>query len=97
MDKVEYILTPEGIANICAASVVQALATLGISSGEINFSQAKRVFGNDFILLYNSGRIRPVSVGSGKGGTIKFRVADILAAKEAERSLARMQLKQLKK
>ncbi|MBQ9186015.1 MAG: hypothetical protein IJ151_09140 [Bacteroidales bacterium] len=49
-----YFLPKDALEDICSVAVAKTLLTLGLSSGEINFSQAKRVFGKDFLLLYNT-------------------------------------------
>lgn len=76
------------LMDAATAAAVEALRLLGLTSGEVSGSQAAAVYGSEFRQLVKAGKIRPVRVGRGARGTKYYAVADILAARAAERSKA---------
>lgn len=76
------------LMDAATAAAVEALRLLGLTSGEVSGSQAAAVYGSEFRQLVKAGKIRPVRVGRGARGTKYYSVADILAARAAERSKA---------
>lgn len=59
----------------------KTMEALGITSGEISQRQARNIYGKWFIDADRDGRIRPCSIETGRAGTRKYRVVDILALK----------------
>ena len=86
----------KSILEIASLAVINALETLGLSSGEISQSRAREIYGQDFLLLVRAGKIKPCRCGDGKTGTKWYRVADILAARESERQKSSIQLNSIK-
>lgn len=83
--KIENNLTT-AIQDISEMGAIKALEKIGMTTGEISKSQAYRVYGRQFIEdLMRDGRLKPCHVGSGKNGTIKFYVPDILAIRGTDR------------
>lgn len=68
----------------------KTLETLGLTSGEISFSKAKKIYGKWFTDAYASQRIFPCRVENGRAGTIWFRVVDILKLKAYDSARAEL-------
>lgn len=58
--------------------------SLGVTSGELTYSQAVKVYGNWFKDAVTSGALYPIRYGAGSGRTRWFSVTAILALKSAE-------------
>lgn len=78
----------EILINTATLAVVEALRVLGLTSGEVSGSQAASIYGTEFRELVKAGKLRPVRVGHGARGTKYYSVAEIIAARAAEREKA---------
>ena len=65
-------------------AVNTALTQLGITSGELTYAGALKVYGQWFANAVRNGRIAPIRFGEGKTPTKWYSVADILAYKAVE-------------
>lgn len=97
MNTKEYTLPEDALRDICTCAVYIAIETLGLSSGEISTSEARKRYGAIFTYLVSAGKLHPTRVGSGKTGTRWYRVADITRLIAEERSKARIQLQSVNK
>ena len=65
-------------------AVTTAMTQMGLSSGELTYSAATKVYGQWFVNAVRNGRIEPSRIGNGKTATKWFSIADILAYKAVE-------------
>lgn len=65
-------------------AVNTALTQLGLTSGELTYAAALKVYGQWFANAVKNGRITPIRLGEGRTPTKWYSVADILAYKAAE-------------
>lgn len=89
-------LTKTTIHAIAGAAAVEVLRALGVSSGELNYTQAAEVYGKWFEDAVKAGRLKESHRGEGKTGRRWFSVADILVLKADETMRAEAQLKTIK-
>ena len=65
---------------------IEALASVGLTTGEISQRQAYETYGRKFINeAVASGRLKPSHIGEGRTGTIRYAVSDIIAIRTADR------------
>lgn len=70
----------QGLIKTCVEiGTTTALVNLGMTSGEISQRRAKKVYGDYFVQLERSGRIRPCRIESGRAGTRYYLVSEILS------------------
>lgn len=78
--------TQEILQDMAQMGAVQALASVGLTTGEISQSQAYATYGRKFIReMVANGRLKPSHIGEGKTGTIRYAIADILAIRAADK------------
>lgn len=78
--------TQEILKDIAKMGAMEVLDSTGLATSEISQRQAHKVYGRKFIdRVVAEGRLKPVSIGQGRTGTIRFSVADILAIRAADR------------
>lgn len=73
-------------------AVATTLVQMGAASGELTYAAATRVYGTWFTNAVKTGKLQPIRMGSGRGATRWFSVADILAYKAAELEMAHIVL-----
>lgn len=78
------------IRTASSMGAAQTLVTLGITSGEISQTKARRIYGRWFTDAVRNGRLRPVRVEDGRAGTIWFQVTDILMLKTEDAARAEL-------
>lgn len=65
---------------------VKALESVGLTTGEISQRQAYETYGRKFICeMVETGRLQPSHIGTGRTGTIRYSIADILACRAADK------------
>lgn len=78
--------TRELLRDVAKMGAVEALSAIGLTTGEISQRQAYDTYGRKFIKdAVANGRLHPSSLGSGRTGTIRYAVADILAIRAEDR------------
>lgn len=65
-------------------AVNTALTQLGVTSGELTYAGAIKIYGQWFAAAVKNGHISPVRLGEGKTPKKWYSVADILAYKAVE-------------
>lgn len=80
-------------ATIARLAVIETLRMCGISSCEITKAEARRRFGRWFVYATERGDLKPSRIGRGKTGTQYFRVDEILALQDQERTAAELILR----
>lgn len=93
-DTTFIVLTPTALREAIAAGGVEALRQVGITSGEISKSDARKNYGRWFSNAVKEGRLRPSRMGRTKSSTQWFSVAEILALQASERVEGAVQVKQ---
>lgn len=81
------------IQDCISLGTASALEQLGMHSGEISLSQAKRTYGKWFSDAVMRGRIFPCRVEDGRAGTRWYRVVDILSLKVEDGAEAQLKFK----
>lgn len=80
-------MTNNNNTNTIAQAVQITLERLGVTSGFLTYTKAKKVYGKWFDELVKRGELRPIHKGSGKNGSTLYLISDILekidAAKQA--------------
>lgn len=78
--------TKEILQGMAQMGAVEALASVGLTTGEISQRQAYETYGRKFINeAVANGRLKPCHIGIGRTGTIRYAIADILAIRTADR------------
>jgi len=78
--------TKEILQGMAKMGAIEALASVGLTTGEISQRQAYETYGRKYIReAVDNGRLKPVYVGTGRTGTIRYAIADILAIRTADR------------
>lgn len=88
------VLTPTALREAIAAGGIEALRQVGITSGEISKSDARKNYGRWFSDAVKDGRLKPSRMGRTKSSTQWFSVAEILALQASERTEGSIQVKQ---
>lgn len=65
-------------------AVTTAMTQMGLTSGELTYTAAVKVYGQWFANAVRNGRIEPSRIGNGRTATKWFSIADILAYKAVE-------------
>ena len=81
------------IQDCISLGTASALEQLGMHSGEISLSQARRIYGKWFSDAVMRGRIYPCRVEDGRAGTRWYRVVDILSLKVEDGAAAQLKFK----
>lgn len=71
------------IASAAQQGAAEALAALGLTSGELSQRQAVKTYGKWLADAMKDGTIRPSRIEAGHAGTRWYKVADILALQTA--------------
>lgn len=87
-------MTPTALREAIAAGGIEALRQVGITSGEISKSDARKNYGRWFSDAVREGRLKPSRMGRTKSSTQWFSVAEILALQASERTEGSIQVKQ---
>lgn len=87
-------MTPTALREAIAAGGIEALRQVGITSGEISKSDARKNYGRWFSDAVKDGRLKPSRMGRTKSSTQWFSVAEILALQASERTEGSIQVKQ---
>lgn len=74
--------------NTIAQAVQITLERLGVTSGFMSYTKAKKVYGKWFVELTKRGELRPIRKGEGKNGTEVYLVSDILEKVDAMKAAA---------
>lgn len=80
------------IQNCISLGTASALEQLGIHSGEISQTQARKTYGKWFSDAIMRNRISPCRIEEGRAGTRWYRVVDILALKVEDYAKAELKL-----
>ena len=65
-------------------AVTTAMTQMGLTSGELTYAGALKIYGQWFANAVKNRRITPIRLGEGKTPTKWYSVADILAYKAVE-------------
>lgn len=78
-------ITKDMLKESAKLGALEVLSALGISAGEISQKAAFKTYGRSSVLRWvREGKLTPVSIGSGRTGTIRYAVADITAVRASE-------------
>lgn len=80
------------IQDCISLGTASALEQLGIHSGEISQTQAKKIYGKWFLDCLMRDRIQPCRIEEGRAGTRWYRVVDILSLKVEDSAKAQLKL-----
>lgn len=83
------------IREVAGIAAVEVLRVLGVSSGELNYTQASATYGRWFEDAVKDGRLQESRRGVGKNGRRWFSVEDILTLKAYDTARAELQMRQL--
>ena len=80
------------ITDCISLGTASAMEQMGIHSGEISQTQARRTYGKWFQDCIMRNRIFPCRIEEGRAGTKWYRVVDILALKVEDSAKAQLKL-----
>ena len=76
------------VKEMMKGAVVETLIALGMTTGELSYNKALKVYGQDFARFVREGKLTPCRVGKGRTGNKWYSVSDIIAVRIAEQRKA---------
>lgn len=78
-------LTKDALKDIAELGALAAFAKVGQTAGEMSQKKAFATYGRRRVERWIAeGKLKPVSIGNGRTGTIRYSIADLLAIKASE-------------
>lgn len=78
-------LTKDVLKDVAKLGALEAFAVVGQTADEMSQKRAFAVYGRRRVERWIAeGKLKPVSIGNGRTGTIRYAVTDLLAIKASE-------------